>query len=192
MKTTKTKNTHLDFRRSPLGQVRYYCPSFKPGDKILVRENDLDQWQEATVCEDFWHMNFGTVDAVLLDGTKSMFSQFRPLVLEETEHPPVKGFIVRVIDGKFPEHYRAAMEANLYGEIKDTELEDIIITSSMEIRNDYFEMVDTPFGTLPSLRTKGEKLVEVKTFKLFAKDEKHAEERVAALLAKNITHISLF
>lgn len=101
---TKTKNTHLDLLRNRGGgYATIYCPSFKPGDKILVRDSDLDQWEEGTVCEGFWHCNFCTVDAITSKG-QGRFKQFRPLVLEESEHFPVKGFKVKVIDGVIQLH----------------------------------------------------------------------------------------
>ena len=162
----KTKNTHLDLLRNRMGgYATVYRPGFKPGEEILVRDHDLDEWQKARVCENFWHANFCTVDAVTLDGKQGMFSQFRPLVLQESEHPPVTGCVVKAVDDDIQPYIQK--DLNLRAEIRDHELEDIVITTHHEISN-----------------TKGDKLVEVKTFKLYAKDENHAKERVMAVLAK--------
>lgn len=164
------------------GYATVYRPGFKPGEKILVRDDDLDQWQEAEVCENFWHANFCTVDAVTLDGKQGMFSQFRPLVLQESEHPPVTGCVVTAVDGDIKPYIQK--DLNLRNEIRDHELEDIIITTHHEISNDSYVDKDCEWGRIPHLVTKGNKLVEVKTFKLYAKNEDHAKERVMAVLAK--------
>ncbi len=179
---TRTKNTHLDLLRNRMGYATIYCPSFKPGDKILVRDSDLDQWQEGIVCEGFWHANFCTVDALTSKG-KGTFSQFRPLVLEESEHFPVKGFKVKVIDGVIQLYIESI---NHISEIHDTELEDVIINRYQKIINDSYEKITyyPAWGNIPTLETKKNKLVEAYDILLFAKDEKHAKERVAEILRR--------